>query len=570
MVYHEYGHAINHYVYLWLGTEFLNGSLHEGYADVWALVMTGDPVLGDGALKEYPELAFRRYDRAPKRYPHDYTGYFHDNGEIIAGAWWDVARNIGSIETMKEIFARHYYGTPNGPDGAELQVFQDALLEALIADDDDADLSNGTPHYEEIACAFMRHGIVLPEWKIVWPEDYVAVEEVSGGEPVVLGLRTAVGEGEWTRSVKVYWREMGSLQWNVTRMVRVEGDSFVAVLPSFPAGTILEYWFMDSMYCGFVRTFPNEMDLDTPSNVPYYLLVGFELKEAHTLDDPSDWHVGDLSDNAGSGIWEIGEPVPSYLNPMNPVLMVQPGYDHTGNNRCAVTENGDPNTFPAWSDVSGGKTTLYSPGFDLRGYTNPVFTYWRWYTNEWGFIPRDDRWQVQISVDGGATWHNVENTPVPDRSWRRVVVRVLDYGEPSGLVFLRFIARDEGQPTLVEAAVDDLFLYDGPRGGVQGVGSKQEDWTELGWRVWWWDEGQVVAMRCAGGSGVCRAVAVMRIVDGLGREVYWHEMGGERHGRVVALGERLVPGVYFVVLGFEDGGIGVYPLVVGSTEGAAR
>ncbi len=562
VVYHEYGHGINVYVYWWLGTGFQNPALHEGYADVWALVMTKHPVLGEGASKLAidPDLYTRRYDKRPKVYPRDNLAEPHATGEIIAGAWWDVARNIGSVDTMKEIFARHYYGTPNGPYGAELQVFRDALIEALVADDDDADLSNGTPHYEEIVCAFMRHGILLPGQYQVLPDDIVPVEEVGDGEPIVIGIRTAYADKPLSRSVALYWREMGSPVWNVTEMERVEGDSFKVELTGIPPGTVLEYWFADTTYCGFVRTFPYEMHFDTPSNVPYYLLVGFELKEAHTLDDASGWQIGDASDDAVLGIWEIGVPVPSYEPPYYPIVEIQPGYDHTGNNRCAVTGNADPNASPWTNEVMGGKTTLYSPGFDLTGYTNPVFTYWRWYTNEWGYLPRTDRWRVQISLDGGVTWQDVENTAIPDRDWRRVVVRVLDYGEPSGLVFLRFIAQDDVAETLVEAAVDDLFLYDGPRGEVQGLGD-----VGLGvWRVWWQEEGRLIVIRCVAGD--CRVVEMVRVVDGLGREVYrlWTGGGGGAwQGGVVALDRALVPGVYFVVLGFADGGIGVYPLVVG-------
>jgi hypothetical protein len=36
----------------------------------------------------------RRYDENIKVYPQDLTGEVHDNGEIIAGAWWDLGQAI--------------------------------------------------------------------------------------------------------------------------------------------------------------------------------------------------------------------------------------------------------------------------------------------------------------------------------------------------------------------------------------------------------------------------------------------------------------------------------------------
>jgi hypothetical protein len=65
---------------------------------------------------------------------------------------------------------------------------------------------------------------------------------------------------------------------------------------------------------------------------------------------------------------------------------------------------------------------------------------------------------VDISNDGGAGWVSVENTPITDNSWLRVVFRVEDYVTPTSNMKLRFIASDEGAGSLVEAAVDDFRL----------------------------------------------------------------------------------------------------------------
>ncbi|MCX6295936.1 MAG: hypothetical protein NTX97_07695, partial [Bacteroidetes bacterium] len=48
VVYHEYGHGINDKFYTSHGGSFNNGAMGEGYADIWALGITGSPVLGIG------------------------------------------------------------------------------------------------------------------------------------------------------------------------------------------------------------------------------------------------------------------------------------------------------------------------------------------------------------------------------------------------------------------------------------------------------------------------------------------------------------------------------------------
>ncbi len=566
VVYHEYGHAINEYVYWWLGTSFQNSALHEGYADVWAIGIMDYPILGHGFLKSDTASYIRRYDQAPKVYPDDVVGQPHATGEIIAGAWWDVAQNIGNVDTMMKIFGRHYYGTPNGPDGAEGQVFQDALLEALIADDNDADLSNGTPHYNEIVCAFFRHGILLPGQYLVDPALAVhPIDTAPANQPIVLRVRTAVANPPVSQSVTLYWRELGSnTPWNAMPMTRVQGDSFIATLPGFPEGTIIAYWFVDSLMCNSWRTLPRDMRLTPPSNIPYYTLIGYQLYAQHTLDNPSGWQIGDPTDNATTGIWEIGQPTPSYLDPNNPASIVQPGFDHTGNNQCAFTGNAGPNDAPGTNDVDDGKTTLYSPAFDLSGYQDPVFTYWRWYSNEMGWNPRQDVWRVEISLDGGNTWQPVENTTVPDRAWRRMVVRVQDYGTPTGLVRFRFIAEDASPPSLVEAAVDDLFLYarstpDDTDTTPTAVQSLAPDNNHL-YIVWQADQ---IWIGCPQG---CPEIRQVWLVDAAGR--LWLPQTMPTPFRIttrtyyVLTTGSLPTGIYYVFLELSDGTIQTYPLFI--------
>jgi hypothetical protein len=84
-----------------------------------------------------------------------------------------------------------------------------------------------------------------------------------------------------------------------------------------------------------------------------------------------------------------------------------------------------------------------------------------------GTNPGTDPWTVSISNDGGGSWVAVESTPVSDRSWRRVALRISDVLTPTASMRLQFQASDSlrnDQPfsgaSLVEAAVDDVELWE--------------------------------------------------------------------------------------------------------------
>ena len=106
---------------------------------------------------------------------------------------------------------------------------------------------------------------------------------------------------------------------------------------------------------------------------------------------------------------------------------------------------------------------------DLTPYESPVLAYWRWYANApaTGANPASDWWQVEISNDGGTSWQYLENTSQQDISWRRKAFRIADVIEPTSEFMIRFIASDSTTVgeyldggSLVEAAVDDIVLYD--------------------------------------------------------------------------------------------------------------
>ncbi len=473
VVYHEYGHGINDKYYQSLGGEWQNGAMHEGYADVWALTLTDVPVLAQGWQLSSTASFIRRYDQNPKVYPADLVGQVHADGEIIAGAWWDTYQLLGDQSVLLQLFAEAYPGLqatmPNGQEGI---AFRDVLLDVLQADDDDGDITNGTPNGMAIVEGFAIHGITLLT-NIDMAHD--PLETVPVEEPITLtaDVNIQFPATNYLAGVRAFYRLNGENDLNSILLVNTGGSTYTGAIPGQPAGTIVYYYLaVEDIFGGLSSVLPVGAALPDP-NLPYTILVGYELVAKDDADFNYDLGVfatGLPTDNATSGAWEVAIPTPSFSGTNGAGMMVQPGFQHTPNGDfCWVTENATgPFVTMGAADVDDGTTTIVSDVIDLSGYLDPAFSYWRWYINNPpnGANPGTDWWQTFVSEDGGATWVPLEETRTSDASWRRMAFRVQDVVNVTSTFRIKFHASDSIRPqesqnggSLVEAALDDIEIW---------------------------------------------------------------------------------------------------------------
>ena len=182
----------------------------------------------------------------------------------------------------------------------------------------------------------------------------------------------------------------------------------------------------------------------------------------------SSWIVGSIDDNATAGIWERAIPNPTYDDNGE---IIQPDFDHTENGQyCFITGNSvsqNDSEF-GFDDVDGGKTTLFSPEYDLSEYSTAAISYWRWYSNSaaGGANPGNDVWKVDGSNDGGISWINLELTSEDSNQWTKHQFILNENTIPlSNQMRFRFIAEDifnDGDNgsggSIIEAAVDDFQI----------------------------------------------------------------------------------------------------------------
>ncbi|HMB44199.1 MAG TPA: SdrD B-like domain-containing protein, partial [Candidatus Methanoperedens sp.] len=153
IIYHEYTHNVIDHVYTIhapaLPYRVESGALNEGLADYFASTINGNHCIAEGLDGDCVRNLNNTY-----RFPEDVAGETHNDGKIISGSLWDLRKMLGPdisdslvINSMK----------------LEPFNFSEYLDDIIVADDNNANLEDGTPHLFEICTAFFKnHGIFSP------------------------------------------------------------------------------------------------------------------------------------------------------------------------------------------------------------------------------------------------------------------------------------------------------------------------------------------------------------------------------------------------------------------------
>ncbi len=173
IIYHEYGHGVTQHIYEngFLPYEDESGALNEAWSDYFPCSITDEPLVGEGGLRGNNYIRNIDNDYV---YPDDIRGEVHLDSRIISAAMWRSRQELGR-DLTDPLF--HYSRYHLGSD------FLTYFIDVLITDDDDGDLTNGTPHSYALYDNFGRHGIgpgVVPDLQITSIDFYD--DELEGAE----------------------------------------------------------------------------------------------------------------------------------------------------------------------------------------------------------------------------------------------------------------------------------------------------------------------------------------------------------------------------------------------------
>ena len=462
IIYRQYAQRVNDELYFAEGASFgmTSGCLQGATADLMAAFMTDNSTIGDGIEGAGTYL---RDVNNTRRWPEDESTDGNECGLILAGAFWDLRNSLG-LTTAARLLHFAKYGLPGeapppvADDGAAMT---DYFVETLVADDNDNDVSNGTPHFAQLVAAFNAHGIGTNNFLVLSHTPFD--DQITNGPfPVTATIQYNGPVGGLDPSSPRLYYAINTLPWESAAMTPTGNpDEWGAEIPA-QSGSIVKYYISATETYGGTHTSPG----GAPSRMYTFIAGPASTIQAWDMESNPGWTVTNSSGSV-TGTWERGDPVSDGTS--------SPEDDHTpGGTMCWVTGQASPGATPGTNDVDDGSTTLTSGTFNAlqSGIHFPILSYYRWYSNNAGEAPGSDFWKVEISNNNGSSWVPVENTLQTDQSWRRVLFFIKDYVTPTANMKIRFVATDTGSGSLIEAAVDDLTLYgyfdnvavgDGPR-----------------------------------------------------------------------------------------------------------
>jgi hypothetical protein len=423
VVFHEYGHAVHEAEIIMDVGEF-DSAMSEGAADFFAAQITGDPKMGRGFF--YTDKPLRDLDpeTSENRWPQD-IGEIHKTGIIFAGTFWDLRKaliaELGEAEGIavtQKLFLEALRRSTSIPT---------SLIEVLAADDDDGDLTNGTPHECTIRNAYARHGLRTATGTVTAPDHLeqptpqVAVHvELSGLAERCTGDEIAYAELGW-KPVGDHGPAAGTAM-----AVQIDPTRFDGVLPIATDDTTLYQ----------VRVvFKDASVLTLPDNLadPYY-----QIYEGHTVPlyctdfeggDPlaAGWKTG-TSDGTTSP-WSWGVPAAGATDPHAAF---------SGSHALVQVLDGD---------YKASKSSYVKlPPIAIGQWTDVHLQYRRWLAVEDSHFD-----QARITVGGQPAWVNFTQnagdssaTQHIDREWRFHDVVVSGYQAGHTLEIGWDLTSDEG------------------------------------------------------------------------------------------------------------------------------
>jgi MYXO-CTERM domain-containing protein len=381
VVYHEFGHSLHAHAII-QGVGFFDGAFSEGLSDYLSATILNDSGMGRGFFKTDAPLRELSPVGSEAIWPRD-IAEIHTTGIIFGGTMWDLRAAMieakgyeAGVRYTDELFYAAVQRAPSIPA---------TLIEVLAEDDDDGDLSNGTPNECIIRAAYGRHGMrtvggALDAAGIV---PFTTSLETFPVTLALEGLDTHCGDS--ITEVLLEWKPRGSSDSPRADMMTAEltGETWRAEMPLPDDGDVAQYHMRVK--------FADQSEMIFPDNRadPWFQIYRGDVMPLYCTDFESDpFAEGWVAD--GDGAWQWGVPGGSRQ-------YGDPATAHSGTRVLGTGLAASAGNYP------GDRTVwIESPRIDTGQWSDVRLHYRRWLGVEDGFYD-----QATIHVNGEQAWANV-------------------------------------------------------------------------------------------------------------------------------------------------------------------
>jgi murein tripeptide amidase MpaA len=275
-------------------------------------------------------------------------------------------------------------------------------------------------------------------------------DSVGASIASTLDLTISNGSSSYVLGSGLLYTSTDGTNFTSSALASLGGSTYRATFPTFVCGSTISYYITAQAADGSL--------LSLPASGPAGAFTATAVESNAVFSDAMEtgtngWAGGVAGDTATTGQWELGNPQGT---------AAQPEDDNTAaGSNCWITGRSSGGSLGA-NDIDSGYTTLISPRLDASEAAadgvDAYLVFYRWYSNDRGASPNADSMPIEISNNDGATWTQIELVNENLNRWERKEFNIGSFITPTNQVRVRFIARDLGSGSIVEAGVDDLSL----------------------------------------------------------------------------------------------------------------
>ncbi|MCX8228485.1 MAG: hypothetical protein OTJ44_00850 [Planctomycetota bacterium] len=430
VVAHEEGH--------WANSRYGSGNgadgFGEGNADVFAMYLYDTPLVGEN----FSGSSYIRSGNNTRQFCGDSNGgcygSVHADGEVLMGALWKVRQRLNTSlgnQTGDLVADTLFYAWMNGYNDSQIRTSIEEHW--LILDDDDGNIGNGTPNYDEIDLGFREQGFPGIDLEFIQFEHIPLEDTQNEVGPYLVSADLTSMMGSTVTSASVHYSVDGGGSQEVM-MSLTQGNTWQGEIPGQISPAQVSYYLAAEDQLGNSGDHPRNTEFEFI--VGQRVLIYFNDFEGSTDEDWIHAQVNTQDD------WQRGTPQG---------LAGDPSTAYSGNNVWANDLG-----LPTWNGEYQPNVSNYlrSPEIDCTGFSNVRLRFARWLTVE------ESRYdQAQIKVNGTQLWENPYTGHTQDSRWDKHEYDISQIADNRADVKVRYNLITDAGLEFGGWTIDDFELY---------------------------------------------------------------------------------------------------------------